>query len=207
MNTAWKIILVWFLISTAILVFTRDYGNVIFSLSYGIGYGGLIYLQRARIRGFFSSVKTGRYAVFIFLAIIVSVSEEVYVYSLGNKIAIPNLMLDIIIVPGEWTVWFTTWYFLISRRYHFTEGEALMAAGIGGILFEYGGGLAIIDNPLGFVVSLPVTVVVYAAIFILPMQLIKFEGKRYSYSKYPVAVLLPYLLTIPMTILLYALFL
>lgn len=199
--------LTWFVVSIIILSITGNWGNVIFSLTFGVVYGGVVYTQRERIRKLLGSINRRRYALFLALAITVSVLEEIYVYSLGNKIAVPDLMLDIIIVPAEWAVWFTTWYFVISRRFLFSEGEALLMAGIEGILFEYSGGLAILGNIPGFLVSIPVTVVVYAAIFILPMQLIKFEGKSSRWVKYPIAVVLPYLFTIPMALLLYALLL
>ena len=102
-------------------------------------------------------------------------------------------------------MWFATWYLFVSRRYRFTTGEALLAAGMEGLMYEYIGNGLVLSNPIGFLVSVPLTVVVYAAIFILPMQFIKFSGQKKGVTRYPIAVLLPYLLSIPAALVLYAL--
>lgn len=206
LSLGWKVLFVWFSISILVLSITGDWGNVVFSLTYGVGYGGFVYVQKNKIRSFFEPLKFGRYGVFITLALLVSVFEEIYVYSLGNKIAVPDLMFDIIIVPCEWAVWFTVWYFFLSRRFYFTEGQALVSAGIGGLLFEYGGNLVFLHNIPGFIVSIPVTIIVYAAIFVLPMQLIRFTGENDRKIKYVVSTVFPYLLTVPVALLLYAVF-
>lgn len=112
------------------------------------------------------------------IAALVSVFEELYVYSSGNRISVPNICQDVIIVPGQWLVWFAIWYLLIALKFSFTTGRALFAAGLEGLLFEYVGTGLIISNPIGFLVNLPQTIVVYAVIFILPMQFIRFSGKK-----------------------------
>ncbi|MCL7416109.1 MAG: hypothetical protein M8349_08660, partial [ANME-2 cluster archaeon] len=50
-------------------------------------------------------------------------------------------------------------------------------------------------------------VVVYAAIFVLPMQLIEFNGTNNSKTKYPVGIVLPFILTIPAAVIIFVLFL
>lgn len=146
------------------------------------------------------------FPVFLLVSIIVSVVEELYVYSLGNQVAVPNIWRDIIIVPGEWTIWFSVWYLYTARKYSFTDGEALFSAGLIGLLYEYIGKGIPLSNPVGFILAIPGTVVIYAAIFILPMQLVNFQGENNNFMKYPVSILLPYILTIPAALLLYALF-
>lgn len=202
----WKVLLICFAVSVTILLVSGELSVAIFAMTFGGGYGGFIFTQRDRIRYFFESRKLDIFPVYITLAILVSVAEEIYVYSLGNRIAVPNIFSDIIIVPGEWAVWFTVWYYFIARRYLFNTGTALFTAGLEGLLFEYlGNGLAL-SNPIGFIVSIPTTIAVYASIFVLPMQLINFKGKINRWWKYPIAVILPYIFTLPAALLLYAIF-
>lgn len=179
---------------------------ITFLLTYGCLYGGVVYVYSPRIRQFFVSRRLNVFPVFMIVSILVSVTEELYVYALGNKIAVPSIWRDIIIVPGVWSVWFATWYLYISKKYSFTVGEALLAAGMEGVLFEYLGKILGQLDPLELLIAFPGTVIVYAAIFILPMNLMNFEGTTKTYWKYPVSVFLPYVLTIPVALLLYALF-
>lgn len=200
---AWKIVIALYILSVIILSIEKAWSIVIYSITYGAGYGGLVYIFRNRIRHFFSGLQRARYPLFILIAILVSVFEELYVYSLGNTIAISNIWLDIIVVPMEWAAWFTGWYFIISRRFSFNEKQALFTAGLAGILFEYSGKGFLLSDPLAIIVFFPIAMVVYAAIFILPMQLIIFSGENNSWLKYPVGVILPFLLSIPVGLLLY----
>lgn len=201
----WKLIAIWFFASTVILVVLRDWSELAFATSFGVGYGGIVYLGRSRIRKALPPLKTTRFPAYLAASFLVSVSEELFVYSLGNQIAVPNILRDIIIVPGEWLVWFATWYLFLSKRYQFTTGEALLAAGLEGLMYEYIGNGLILSNPIGFLISVPLTIAVYAAIFVLPMQFTTFSGQRKGKWRYPVAVLLPYFLSIPASLLLYAL--
>lgn len=196
--------MVWFVLSIAILSFSHDWSEVTFSASFGVIYGGLVYLYRQKISDALESSKMKNFPVYLAVCILVSVFEELYVYGLGNRIAVPNIWQDILIVPGEWLVWFATWYLFTAGKFKFTPGEALFAAGLEGVMFELVGNGMILSNPIGFLVSAPLTIVVYAAIFILPMQFINFTGNIESLWKYPVAVIVPYILVIPATYALYA---
>lgn len=200
----WNVIIVWFILSAVILSLSHDWGEIIFSVSFGVIYGGLVYLYRRNISCVLGSSKIKNFPVYLAVCILVSVFEEFYVYGLGNRIAVPNILEDIVIVPGEWLVWFATWYLFISKKFKFTAGEALFAAGFEGVMFELVGNGLFLSDPLGFIVSVPLTIVVYAAIFVLPMQFINFTGEIDSLWKYPVSVLVPYMLVIPVTYLLYA---
>jgi hypothetical protein len=199
----WKIIAALFAFSMLALSIERAWNIVSYSVTFGVAYGGTVYLLRGKIRSFFSGIGRIRYPAFLALSLVVSVSEEVYVYILGNHVAIPNIWLDIIIVPLEWAVWFSGWYYLISRKYRFTEGQALLAAGLAGILFEYSGKGFLAFNPLAMLIFFPTAIVIYSAIFILPMQSIQFTGRRETWLKYPIGVFVPYLLSIPVGLVLY----
>lgn len=197
-------ILIWFALSTIILSLSHDWSEVIFSASFGVIYGGIVYLCRQNISGTLWALKIKNFPVYLAVCFLVSAFEEFYVYSLGNRIAVPNIWQDLVIVPGEWLVWFATWYLFIAKKFRFTAGEALFAAGLEGVMFELVGNGLFLSDPLGFLVSVPLTIVVYAAIFILPMQFINFTGKIESFWKYPVSVIVPYILVIPATYALYA---
>jgi hypothetical protein len=47
-------------------------------------------------------------------------------------------------------------------------------------------------------------VVIYAALFVLPLQLVQFTGENTSWTKYVVGIVFPYVLTIPVAVVLYA---
>jgi hypothetical protein len=104
------------------------------------------------------------------------------------------------------TVWFDTWYFYLSKNYAYTEKQAILTAASTGMLNEYIGTGYFLQNPLGVVLAFPLGVVIYAAIFILPMQLIEFTGTTDLKIKYPFGVVLPFILTIPVALIVYILF-
>ncbi len=202
-STAWKAVLAWFTFSIAVLFLEGALSIVTYVLSFGVGYGGLVYFFRHRLRKMSANLDRARFPVFIAVAVLVSILEEFYVYLLGNSIAVPNIWLDIIVVPAEWAAWFSAWYFLISRHFSFSEKQVLLCAGLAGILFEYSGKGFLLSDPLAMAVFYPTAIVVYAAIFILPMQFMKLSGTNDSWIKYPVAVLIPYFFSIPVGVLLY----
>lgn len=199
----WRVLSIFLILSLAVLIIENSWSIVIFSVTFIFGYGGMIFYFRKRIRSLFDGLNKMRFPVFIGFALLVSVLEELYVYSLGNKVAVSNIWLDIVIVPLEWAAWFATWYLLVSHKYSFTESQALLSAGLSGILFEYSGKGFLISDPLAMLVFFPTTVFVYAAIFILPMQLIPFTGKRDSKLKYPIGVFVPYISSLPVGLALY----
>ena len=201
---AWKIMLVWFGIVMAALCMAREWSVVAFGVTYGLGFGGIAYRYRRKVKLFFERMNLDNYVGFFLLAVVVSASEEVYCYLLGNEIAHPVLWVDLILVCGMWSVWFGTWYFFVSKKYSFEEKEALMTAGFTGVLFEFVGTGEILGNPLGIFLALPLAVVIYAALFVLPMQLMQFTGENTSWTKYVVGVVFPYVLTIPVGVALYA---
>ena len=184
----------------------KEWGTVYFLVIFGCIYGGLVSVFRERISNSFAHLKRMRFPVFLILAAAVSVAEEICVYSLGNRIAVPDIWRDIIIVPGEWSVWFAAWYLIIARKFRFTQGQALLAAGVSGILFEYIGTGLFLSNPVGLLLYAPLTIITYAAIFVLPLQAMDFTGMSESRWKYPVSIFLPYVLSIPAALILYAVF-
>jgi len=200
---AWKVMLAWFVLVIAVFSVAGEWSLVAFEITYGLIFGGIAYKFRSKLRPFFRKLGLDNYFGFLLLCIFVTVTVEVYCYALGNMIAYPILWIDLILVTILWTVWFGTWYFFLSKKYAFSEKEALMTAGFTGILFEYIGTGAIINDPFGFLLATPLAVIIYAAIFILPMQLIDFTGKNESKVKYLVGIVLPFILTIPVAVLSY----
>ncbi|MBU7012151.1 MAG: hypothetical protein HXS46_15810 [Theionarchaea archaeon] len=202
-SITWKVMLSWFIVVMVILGVAGEWSVVAFGVTFGLVYGGVAYRYRKKVKPFFEKINLDNYAGFLLLAVIVTVGEEVYCYILGNQIAHPVLWVDLVLVTVMWWVWFSTWYFFLSRRYYFEEKAALMTAGFTGVLYEFVGTGEIFKNPLGIVVAVPLAVVVYAAIFALPLQLITFTGDITSRQKYVVGSVLPFLLTIPVALGLY----
>ena len=205
-ESTWKILLIWFGLVILVFSIAREWGVVAFGVTYGLVFGGLAYHFRHLVVPFFKRMGLYNYKGFLLICVIVSVTEETYCYLLGNRIAHPVLWIDLIVVTGLWTVWFGTWYFHLSKKYAFTEKEALMTAAFTGVLYEYIGTGYFLQNPLGVVLAFPLGVIVYAAIFVLPMQLIEFTGTNNSRMKYPVSIVLPFILTFPAAIVLFVLF-
>jgi hypothetical protein len=202
-NTAWYVMLVWFAAVMAVLGIAGEWSVVAFGVTYGLGVGGVAYRYRRWVRPLFEKVALANYKGFFLLTVSITVTEEVYCYVLGNQIAHPVLWVDLVLVAVMWSVWFGTWYFLLSKWYYFEEKEALMTAGFTGVLYECVGTGAILENPLGVVLAVPLAVVVYAAIFVLPVQLIEFTGECTRKTKYVVGAVLPFVLTIPAALGLY----
>jgi len=204
-DRAWRVVLVWFLIAVLLLAAAGVWSVVFFAITFGAGFGGAAYLLRKRFREKLPGSMRG-FAGYMLVAMGVTVFEEWYCYILGNRIAYPVLHLDLILVGSSWSVWFAVWYLYLSKRFHYTEKEALLTSATIGVLYEAVGGGRLAD-PLTYLIGIPVTIVVYAAIFVLPLQLIDLRGTDDSLLKYPVAVLLPYILSIPVVVLVYMLFL
>jgi hypothetical protein len=113
----------------------------------------------------------------------------------------PVLWKDIAFCSLVWLPWFAAWYLFLSKRYSFGEKEALLVAASAGVLYELAGS-GLLLSPAAWLLAVPLDVVVYAAIFIVPMQLIDFRGPRTGPAKYVVAPVLPYLLSLPVAVLL-----
>ncbi len=205
MNTEfmWKIILLWFAVVVTIFCIAREWSVAAFGVTYGLGFGGMSYTYRKKVKSFFEKVHLNNSGGFLLLAVIVTITEEVYCYALGNQIAHPVLWVDLILVTVMWLVWFSTWYFWLSKKYKFEEKEALLVAGSTGILYEFVGTGEVLRNPFGILLAAPLAVVVYAAIFVLPMQVITFTGKNTGKMKWVVGGVLPFALTIPVALVLY----
>ncbi|MBU7017294.1 MAG: hypothetical protein HXS44_07270 [Theionarchaea archaeon] len=199
----WKIILLWFAVVVTILCIAREWSVAVFGVTYGLGFGGITYKYRRKIKPFLEKVHLNNFGGFLFIAVTVTITEEVYCYALGNQIAHPVLWVDLILVTVMWLVWFSTWYFWLSKWYSFEEKEVLLVAGSTGISYEFVGTGEIFRNPLGIFLAAPLAVVVYAAIFVLPMQVITFTGENTRRMKLVAGVLLPFVLTIPVALVLY----
>jgi hypothetical protein len=205
-RSAWRIMLLWYGAVLTILSIAREWSVVAFGFTYGLIFGGFEYRYRHKVLPFFQKIGLDNYLGFLLLASIVTVTEETYCNLLGCQIAHPVLWIDLALVVVMWTVWFGTWYFYLSKKYAFSEKEALMTASFTGIFYEFMGKGELLANPLGLLIATPLVVVVYAAIFILPMQLIEFAGKDESKWKYPICITVPYILTIPVAVALFVVF-
>lgn len=195
--------LLWFAAVIVILCIAREWSVVAFGVTYGLGFGGIAYTLRKRVQPFFEKVNLDNYKGVLLLTVGITVTEEVYCYLLGNQIAHPVLWVDLVVVTVTWVTWVSTWYFFLSKRYSFEEKEALMVAAFTGVFYEYVGTGAILENPFQVVFAIPLAVVVYAALFVWPLQLISITGRYTGNLKYVVGVVLPFVLTIPVAVVLY----
>jgi hypothetical protein len=224
---AWKWVFVWFVLCMGFFVLVlavspeKNPSVIGFALFFGILMFGLEWKFRHMVRPFFERLGLANLKGFLLLAVGISAIEEVICWAFGNKVANPILWKDIVFCAGVWLPWFACWYLFLSKRWVFREKEALLVAASTGIMYEYIGNAAMWANPVQILIAVPLAVVVYAAIFVLPMQLIVFkdgatpgngkveEGtdqKKGSRAKYLVAPVLPYFLSWPVAILIMILF-
>jgi len=194
-SRAWLAILAWFGAVIAIFAIVQNWSMVSFALLFGIGFGALCWVIRSRIRPAFERLGLANFGGFAILAIAISSGEEVLCWALGNRIANPVLWKDLVIVNGSWIVWYATWYFILAKRYAYKEKEALFLAASTGILYEYVSSGTFLTNPAGILLGAPLAIVVYAALFIIPMQLVDFWGKDEAAIKYVASPFLPYMLS------------
>lgn len=205
-SKAWLVIACWLALSLTIYSILGQFVLVIFTVSFGVAFPLAVYRVREKIRDFVNRHRLQRLVVYGLVAFLVSMIEESYVFALGGRIAFHSVLVDVIAVPVEWMPWYATWYLYLSRKYHYSDKEALLLAGTTGILFEYVGSGAILSSTPILVLSLPLYIVVYSALFILPMQFIRFSsGRDSSHWKYPLSIFLPYLATFPFIFLIYLL--
>lgn len=194
-SRAWLVILAWFGAVVVIFAIARNWAMVSFALVFGLGFGGLFWAVRSGIRPAFEKLGLANFAGFALLAVAISTFEEVLCWALGNRIANPVLWKDLVLVNGTWLVWYACWYFILAKRYAYQEKEALLLAASTGILYEYVSSGTFLANPAGIILGAPLAIVVYAALFIIPMQLVDFRGKDEYAIKYIASPFLPYVLS------------
>jgi hypothetical protein len=193
----WCIVGAWFFASLAVFMLIGAWSVATFALTFGLLFGALGWKCRRLVRPAMARLRLDNLAGFILLALGISALEEVWCFSFGNKVALPVLWMDVAFCAAVWLPWFLAWRLFLSKRYHFGEKEALLLAASTGLLYELVGSGAIFRYPAGLLLMAPLDIVVYAAIFVLPMQLIDFTGTRTGPGKYLVAPILPYLLAWP----------
>jgi hypothetical protein len=196
-DRAWAVLLAWFLAAVAIFLLIGAWSVGAHALSFGMLFGGLGWKYRRYVRPAMARLRLDNLAGFVILALGISALEEVWCFALGNKVALPVLWMDVAFCAAVWLPWFLAWRLFLSKRYRFSGKEALLLAASTGLLYELVGSGAIFANPAGLLVMVPLDIVVYAAIFVLPMQLIDFSGERAGPAKYLGAPILPYLLSWP----------
>jgi hypothetical protein len=194
-DRAWLVVLAWFGVVVAIFSLAQNWAMVSFALIFGVGFGAIAWVIRSKIRPAFERLGLANFGGFAILAVAISSGEEVLCWALGNRIANPVLWKDLVLVNGIWLVWYASWYFILSKKFAYKEKEALLLAAGTGILYEYVSSSAIWTNPAGILLGAPLAVVIYAALFILPMQLVDFMGKDEKPLKYAASPFLPYILS------------
>jgi hypothetical protein len=203
---AW-LLLLWFMALVVVFFVAGNRSAAVFAFLYAIVYGGLCYRFRDNIREFLGRLPVNTTMKFFTVAFLVAAAEEAFCFLTGNHIALPVLWADVLFCGLVWFGWFGTWYFFLSKKYYYREKEALLVAGMSGLLYE-GSGSVLASPPalLPLILIIPFLVLVYSAIFIVPMQLISFTGTKESRWKYPVSIVLPFLVSVPITIFLFIVF-
>ena len=201
-DMAWKALMVWAAVDLIIFAIVQSWNLIAFAVLFGLVFGYVSWTFRGRLRPALKKAGLDNFAVFLLLAFVIGVFEELVCWGLGNRIANPILWADLIQVCVSWLFWFATWHLFLAKRFAYSEKEALLLGASVGILYEGVSSLNIFISPLLVLLMAPLAVVIYAAIFLLPLQLIDLKGTDRSLWRYPAGIFLPYLASLPMGIVL-----
>jgi hypothetical protein len=196
-DVIWRAVLVWAAVDLAIMALVQRWGLVWFGLLFGLAFGGISWRVRGRLRPALERLGLANLTGFLLLALAISAFEEGLCWALGNATANPILWADLIQVCVGWSFWFATWYLYLGRRFAYSERESLLLGASVGVLFEGVSSGFVFVSPLLVVLGAPLVLVIYAAVFVLPLQLIDRTGSDRSRWRYPVAVFLPYVASLP----------
>jgi hypothetical protein len=183
-------LLVWFALAVGLLALVGAIGTVLYLALFVGGFGLPAWFLRDRVRPALARSGRGGIAGFVLLAVAVTTLEELLVAAVGGRLALEPLWADLLVVNATWFAWMLTWYLVLAPRYVFSEREALLLGGTAGVYFEvlvsriFLGGIVVL-------VWVPVAWVVYAAVFLWPLQLIDRTGTSTGPWRIPMAVLLP----------------
>jgi len=201
-DLVWKALMAWAAVDLIIFAIVQSWNLIAFSVLFGLVFGYVSWTFRDRLRLALKQAGLDNFAVFLILAFVIGVFEELVCWGLGNRIANPILWADLIQVCVSWLFWFATWHLFLAKRFAYSEKEALLLGASVGILYEGVSSLNIFISPLLVLLMAPLAVVIYAAIFLLPLQLIDLKGTDRSLWRFPAGIFLPYLASLPMGIVL-----
>lgn len=77
--------LLWFGIVVAIFCIAGEWSVVYFGVTYGLGFGGIAYKLRKKVRPFFQRMGLDNYGGFLLLTMGITITEETYCYLLEYK--------------------------------------------------------------------------------------------------------------------------
>lgn len=199
-DLVWLAILVWATADLVIFALVGNWNLIAFTVLFGLVFGYVSWTVRVKFRTVLKKAGFDNLPIFLLLAFVIGVFEELVCWGLGNRIANPILWEDLVQVCVTWLFWFATWYLFLARRFHYSEKEALLLGASVGILYEGVSSLSIFTSPLLVILMAPLALVIYAAIFLLPLQLIDLKGTDRSLWRYPAGIFLPYLASLPIGI-------
>jgi hypothetical protein len=131
---------------------------------------------------------------YIVISVIVTTVEEMLVYAFGGVIALaqPILWVDLTWVNLVWLAWLLPWYLLIQKFAHFSRWEALMIGGTSGIFFEVILSRVFLGGAILTLMWIPLAWVIYATVFLIPLQLLEFRTGPTSSREVAFAIIVPW---------------
>jgi hypothetical protein len=205
LDTVYKVVLVWSTISIGIFLLLKEYGLVAYVVVFVGLFGVIAYRQRIELGRFLRRIGFAHPLFFSLLVIGLVLFEEYLAYVLAGPEGVmypEHLSINMVLIATFWLAWLLSWKWYIAPKYHFTEREAIMTAGFAGIMYEIIGPMHFLDAASWLLIA-PLSILIYAAVAILPMQLIDFSGQQVSKYKYLIATVIPFLLTWPPALVLY----
>jgi hypothetical protein len=183
------VLAVWFLFSLFILAIVHAWGVVSYVVAFCGLFGGAAWILRSRVRPALRRLGLDGLGGFLLLAVAVSTGEEMLIYLLAGPqaLAIHQLGLDLLWIDAIWLGWMLPWFVWVSRRFAFGEVEALVVGSSTGVLFEVVLSRVILAGPLALV-WVPLGWVVYATVFLLPLQLVDFPSASRRTGRLPLTL-------------------
>lgn len=200
----YKLLGIWSLLSLAVFALIGGWGLAVYMLLFVGVFGTAVFRYRSQMGRLLAQIGFRNTWLFAVLVIVTVLFEEYLIYFLVGVEGImnPNLLINMILISTFWLSWLLTWKLYLAKRYFFTEKEAIMTAGLSGVLFEIVGPLKFLD-PAAVLFITPLSVFIYATAAILPMQLVGFVGQKTGGVKYLAGVFLPFLAAWPAALLVY----
>ncbi len=195
LDVVWFTILIWLSISLVIYLLIGEYSIPLFALTYGILYLSFLWYFRDKIRAIFSRYSDS-FTFFVFVSLISVTVEELWCWLAGGTLARSIIWQDLLVVSISWVPWFLVWKYYLSKKFAWSDKEAMLVAGFTGILFELVPKLQIFANLIATIIILPTIIIVYSAVFLLPMLAMNFTGKNNVWYKYPLAIFIPYVASV-----------
>ena len=185
-------IAVWASISLLISVLVKSYGLVAYVVVFVGLFGGVFIRYRSHIVGWLRNAGWSSTPKYVLLISIITLIEEWLVLVLAGRAGLMypgHFGVNMLLVLSFLVPWLLTWKLYLLKQYRYSKNEAIMTAGLAGVMYEVLNPARMM-NPAAWLMLTPLSILIYAVVAYLPLQVIEYSGRKQSRIKYLVSVLL-----------------